>query len=160
MNWDAIGAGGEILGAFAVVFSLAYLARQIRHSTLATHAASRDAMAKSTIDILMGIAADPVMVSLLRRGQLDPESLDDDEVLRFDLMIYSIFESWEATFAQWHRGTLSDEDWEKWEMVISQYVAQPGTQAFWGRSERQFSKAFREYIDSREPGDAYTWGEL
>ena len=30
MNWDAIGAVGEIVGASAVVLSLAYLAVQIR----------------------------------------------------------------------------------------------------------------------------------
>ncbi len=33
MNWDAIGAIGEIVGALAVVVTLAYLALQIRAST-------------------------------------------------------------------------------------------------------------------------------
>ena len=32
MNWDAIGAVGEIIGALAVVFSIAYLAIQIRQN--------------------------------------------------------------------------------------------------------------------------------
>ena len=32
MNWDAAGAIGEIIGAVAVVATLAYLATQIRHS--------------------------------------------------------------------------------------------------------------------------------
>ena len=31
MNWEAIGAIGEIVGAAAVVFSLGYLAVQIRN---------------------------------------------------------------------------------------------------------------------------------
>ncbi len=33
MNWEAIGAVGEILGAFAVVVSLLYLATQIRQNS-------------------------------------------------------------------------------------------------------------------------------
>jgi len=33
MNWDAIGAVGEIIGAAAVVVTLAYLALQVRAST-------------------------------------------------------------------------------------------------------------------------------
>ena len=33
MNWEAIGAVGEILGALAVFASLIYLARQIRQNT-------------------------------------------------------------------------------------------------------------------------------
>ena len=32
MNWDAIGAVGEIVGAIAVVLTLIYLAVQVRHS--------------------------------------------------------------------------------------------------------------------------------
>ena len=32
MNWDAIGAVGEIVGALAVLITLAYLAVQVRHS--------------------------------------------------------------------------------------------------------------------------------
>lgn len=32
MNWEAIGAVGEILGAIAVLLSLAYLAVQIRQN--------------------------------------------------------------------------------------------------------------------------------
>ena len=33
MNWEAIGAIGEIVGAAAVVFSLTYLALQLRANT-------------------------------------------------------------------------------------------------------------------------------
>jgi hypothetical protein len=33
VNWDAIGAVGEILGAFAVFVSLVYLAVQVRHNS-------------------------------------------------------------------------------------------------------------------------------
>ena len=33
MNWDAIGAGAELLGALATVATLAYLALQIRLNT-------------------------------------------------------------------------------------------------------------------------------
>ncbi len=35
MNWEAIGAIGEILGALAVVLTLGYLAVQVRHTRLA-----------------------------------------------------------------------------------------------------------------------------
>ena len=33
MNWDALGAIGEIIGAIAVVITLGFLAIQIRYST-------------------------------------------------------------------------------------------------------------------------------
>ena len=50
MNWDAISAVGEILGAAAVVLSLVYLATQIRQGTSATRTATRDAaMARGSV---------------------------------------------------------------------------------------------------------------
>ena len=33
MDWTAIGALGEVLGAVAVVVSVVYLAAQVRHNT-------------------------------------------------------------------------------------------------------------------------------
>ena len=47
MNWEAIGAVGEIIGAFAVVASLVYLAVQIR-------AQSRETRVSAMHDISVG----------------------------------------------------------------------------------------------------------
>ncbi len=40
MNWDAIGAIGEILGALGVLVTLVYLATQIRENTRSLQAVS------------------------------------------------------------------------------------------------------------------------
>ena len=40
LNWEAIGALGEIISAAAVVVTLVYLAGQVRQATRATQAAS------------------------------------------------------------------------------------------------------------------------
>lgn len=74
-DWAAIG---EIVGAIAILITLIYLAIQIRQSTRATQAASRDSMSKSTIDILMRIACDPQLVSFFRRGMTAADGLKHD----------------------------------------------------------------------------------
>jgi hypothetical protein len=43
MNWEAIGAVGEIVGAVAVILTLIYLAAQIRQNTNSVRAAAVDA---------------------------------------------------------------------------------------------------------------------
>ncbi|RLA47946.1 MAG: hypothetical protein DRR06_01045 [Gammaproteobacteria bacterium] len=55
MNWEAIGAIGEILGALAVVLTLGYVAVQIRHTRLEAADASRQARADNVIDINIAI---------------------------------------------------------------------------------------------------------
>ena len=47
MNWEAIGAVGEILGAIAVLVTLIYLATQIKQHTLATRAVTNSAYAEA-----------------------------------------------------------------------------------------------------------------
>jgi hypothetical protein len=56
MNWQAIGAVGEILGALAVVLTLAYLAVQIRESRKATAADIYQTRAMSRADAELRIA--------------------------------------------------------------------------------------------------------
>jgi len=51
MNWEAIGAIGEIVGALAVVASLAYLVIQIRQNTAAVATATYESMMTGFNDI-------------------------------------------------------------------------------------------------------------
>ena len=148
MNWEAIGAVAEILGASAVVASLLYLARQMRHSTTVTQAATRGTFAQLTTNVLLQIASDAELASIFRRGQNDPDSLSDDEKFRFDLLLYTIFDHWEAMYSQTKRGALTEEDWEKYDTaIIGSYLAQPGAQRFWETVSDMYSASFREYID-------------
>ena len=148
MNWEAIGAIAEILGALAVVVSLLYLAVQVRRSADATHAASRYATAQLTTDVLVPIATDAETASIFRRGQMDPDSLSEDEGFRFDVLLYAIFDQWETMFSQVQRGAMSKDDWAKYEnSIIGAYLAQPGSKRFWETASDMYSVSFREYVD-------------
>lgn len=73
MNWDAIGAFGEIAGAIAVVVSLVYLASQIRHSNnLMSMEASRF-VAEQSIPIADLILENPdlMKIQIKDRNELD-----------------------------------------------------------------------------------------
>ena len=52
MNWEAIGAGGEIVGALAVFLTLAYLSIQIRQNTKAVRASAIDSALSHIYHIL------------------------------------------------------------------------------------------------------------
>ena len=51
MNWEAVGAIGEIVGAIAVIATLAYLATQIRYARLAASDSSRQHRAQGIMDM-------------------------------------------------------------------------------------------------------------
>ena len=51
MNWDAIGAVGEVLGATVVFITLVYLAMQVKSAKLTAIDANRLARAKGVTDM-------------------------------------------------------------------------------------------------------------
>ena len=75
MNWEALGAIGEILGAVTVLITLAYLAAQVRQNIYSVSASIYEAAMSSLNEVnsFVGINAEPS--SIVRRGNVDPESL-------------------------------------------------------------------------------------
>lgn len=76
MNWDAVGAIGEVVGAGGVIFTLLYLAIQIRQSNrLAKFQTYRDIMAQADEANRLGVSDSGPMALLLK----DPDSLTKEE---------------------------------------------------------------------------------
>ena len=152
MNWVAIGAVGEIMGAGLVAVSVLYLAVQIRQSARVTQAGSRDAVSTRSTEFLLTVAADAESMSLWHRGMTASGPLDAAELMRFEMLLYAALEGMDASYSQWSRGTLTDADWQKWKKVLRDYKAQPGFSESWSHIGENFTQGFREYLDGLDPG--------
>jgi hypothetical protein len=110
VNWDAVGAVAELLGAVATVATLAYLAVQIRHASAATRAQIRQSIADSQIHYVNSRAIDPFLRRASQKLYLG-EDLDDEE--RFGLRVHftTHLRLFENHFAQHALGTMDPEDW-------------------------------------------------
>jgi hypothetical protein len=109
MNWDAIGAASEMVGAFAVVITLVYLAIQIRHSAAATQAATAQALADSINASNLLIAGDTAVARIYRIGKFgDWESLTDDEKFQWTHLATAVCQSFQAVLTH-HRLKQADE---------------------------------------------------
>ena len=58
MNWEAIGAIGDFVGAFAVIITLAYLAVQVRHAKDVAADTNRLERSKGVRDMMLATALD------------------------------------------------------------------------------------------------------
>jgi hypothetical protein len=83
MNWDAIGAIAELLGAIGVIASLVYLATQIRQGREQVRAATAQQYQSQATSTAQAWAQDPASARLVRRGIEDVDQLDEDESFRF-----------------------------------------------------------------------------
>ena len=83
MNWEAIGAVGDALGAVGVIVTLAYLAAQMRVNTIALRNETlRDSM-QMIIDSYSTVIAHEDVAALYLKGMDDFDALSEVEQIRF-----------------------------------------------------------------------------
>ncbi len=69
MNWDAIGAVGELIGAILVGATLIYLAFQLRQNTKALTSSTFQAVSSNMASNMEFFAGDPTISALLVKAQ-------------------------------------------------------------------------------------------
>ncbi|GEM_PF-1336468 len=79
MNWGAIGAMGEIIGAIAVLATLIYLARQVRQSNSIAIASAEIALREAANGIYKGITDNPEYASLVAKLAADASDFSPGE---------------------------------------------------------------------------------
>jgi len=108
MNWDAIGAVGEILGAIAVIATLVYLARQIRHSVSLARAEQN----QSVMELYTGwndlIVSNPDVAAILGR---EPDTeLSQGELVQIRHLAYRIVDVYMTIEFCYSNDQLSEEE--------------------------------------------------
>jgi hypothetical protein len=113
MNWEAIGALGEVGGAVAVVVTLVYLTRQIRQSTQATRVAAYHHAQQPLWSISAAISTDPGLAELWDKASTAGiDSLAPPGRLRLELALTSLYFGLESLLAHHEKGFIDLELWE------------------------------------------------
>ena len=149
MNWEAIGAVGEIVGAFGVVISLLYLAVQIRGDARAKRAATVHEQSEAFRTFLQIIATDEELGAIYLRGLRDFRSLDDLDRVRFSSHLGFLFRVFEENFFQWEEGHLDAHLWRGFESPITDTLAYPGVQAWRLTRTHWYSLPFGEFVQKK-----------
>ena len=75
MNWEAIGALAELVGAAGVISTLVYLAIQIRNSTVVDRANIRATLTEGSQNILTLVVADPELFLTYKKDKRPPDDI-------------------------------------------------------------------------------------
>ena len=89
MNWEAIGAVGEVGGAIAVVATLLYLAAQVGHARRQLEQQDLSTAFQTVYNTWEPIYLED-NISVLRRGMEGSGELDADEALKFNFLMVRI----------------------------------------------------------------------
>ena len=156
MNWDAIAAVGEIIGAVAVVVSLVYLAAQIRQNTAQVESQARAQQVASTSSIHNTFTAFRSLIAgsadnadLWARGQADLSSLTPAERTRFDFLMVEMLWTFSMPWLFVDQGILGEEYREVVRSSLRPYLG-PGAQAWWRASPHrgEYARGFADAVDA------------
>ena len=150
MNWDAIGAVGELIGAIAVLITLVYLAVQIK--------AMRDMNKKMAIDgtyskfneVRQSIFENPELASLFLNGLENPDDLNGRDLFRFMAICETLFMNGEQFWLMMDR-RLDNERIRNTMKYYAVFRETPGGKAFWKHPQSMnLTQEFRMMIEEQD----------
>jgi hypothetical protein len=113
MNWEAVGAFGEVVGAFTVVVTLVYLVRQIRSSAAASHVTAYHQAQQQLWSAAETVANDPTLSALVANtigGGID--TLSPPDRIRVEFLMGSFLFGIESMMGLNQKGYIDSELWK------------------------------------------------
>ena len=148
MNWDAVGAIAESIGALGVIASLVYLALQVRQNTQQLRL-SRSHETSSTLQDGFAPIYYPGNPAIWHKGRFHPDELDEQEALTFEMFmerqLYNV-----QNIVHQHKHGLIDQDLLESTVSLMQNLlfASPGGTSYWEKYRHLYTEAMRAAMES------------
>ncbi len=149
MNWEAIGAVAEFVGAVAVVITLIYLISQLRQNTKALRSSSYGSIHQQEDNFLADMARDPNLARLEAKAALGLESLDESERLQWSWLGRRIVYMFQNFHYQRQLGGVEDTIAAGWDNAWTIFLtSNKGVKQTYETVMPSMSKSFVEYSES------------
>jgi hypothetical protein len=152
-----LGAIGELMGGIAIIISLIYVGKQIKHSARAAEIAAAQSYAEVDNGVVGVINLSNELADVLHRGAKGLSELEGGDVIRFMAFQDQLFKTYLAGYVQWKGKTLDDRLWNTIKHSLVSLLQQPGQQEWWELRRHWYDSEFQEYVDrnvEQTPGKA------
>jgi hypothetical protein len=155
VNWDAIGAIGEVVGAVGVIATLGYLAVQIRQNNvhLAENAkisrlGALESNAKSANQFRELLLTNPDLSELYARGCESYSALDSAERPRFGMVLRNMFQTSQIAHARYLAFRHDPDGYAGAERYIESLLRRKGIREWLDDVETDWRPEFRALVQS------------
>ena len=155
MNWEALGAIGELIGAFGVIVTLGYLAFQVHQNTtqlrrneLVSIAGAVNASTNALRENRRSIFENSDLTEIWVKGMSDPSALNEIESYRFRLVVQNVADAMWDMYSQTVVTDFSPETWETSGIpFVERIMTTPGGRWFWTNFRQTYMNEFRTEVD-------------
>jgi hypothetical protein len=149
MNWDAVGAIGQLVGALLVGVTLIYLALQLRQNTAALKSSTFVAISTSMGSTMEVLATHSDLAPLLIKAESGLDELSAAERARFGFIMMMAFRRVEMVVVQGHFGFIDPDLIVGFERSALSALGSKGARTWWEGSKSAFSDLFSAWVDER-----------
>ena len=158
MNWEAIGAIGELIGAMAVVVTLLYLVKQVKQNTESTMAVGLQTWQSDSSAHWLAIAGDRELGGYGAAMQYDSRNLSEDSWISVGCWLLNNFRQYQTTFFMHKRGVVDDDLFAVEMRMAARNLQIPGIRQWWDAGGRnQMAPVFTEALEAFDPGKGANW---
>ena len=111
MDWDSVGAIGEIIGAVAVVVSLFYVGSQVKQNATSVRGQTHESITRTMVDVNLLLASDPDLSVAISRANAGKE-LSNEQYQRTLNVLGASLRIAATAHHQHSLGLLDDEELE------------------------------------------------
>ena len=152
MNWDAIGAIGEIVGALAVVSSVAYLAVQIRRQTDQSRLAATRDLAHEYAQSMDKVIDDSEFAAIYLQAVREYNELPNEERIRAALYFQRLVRVREQAHLHVTKGHMDPSFFNSMDTTMGEWFRFPGAQQWWRLNHEYFDVDFRSLVEDQIVG--------
>jgi hypothetical protein len=149
MNWEAVEAISQIVGAVLVGITLIYLAVQLRQNTSALKSSAFLAISTLMGSTMEAWATHSDLAPLLIKAQAGLDELSPDERARFGFLMMMAFRRVETVVVQRHLAFINRELTEGFERSALSALHGKGSASMVGRVEGRIQRAFLSMVDEK-----------
>jgi len=146
MNWEAIGAIGEIAGALAVVVTLIYVSLQLRENTKSLKVQSLNETFSERSKMMSELQSHAIG-GIYRKIGMD-EKLTDEEELKASWFYTRVCIINEKLHYLHSIGAADDYNYQSFGRQLPDMVRNKFFEDWWSKARSQFSKEFQTHIEA------------
>jgi hypothetical protein len=144
-KWAAIS---EIVAAAAVVVSLLLVAYSIKRNTDEMETSNSNFLYQLDEQVTGDLSREPQLASLFIKVQND-QALSATEKFQFINLQQRYMTIWEIAWTQRNSGSLSEVDWQDWDMYLADYITGSLPEAWWVEIRLNYKPGFAEHVDNQ-----------
>jgi len=148
VNWEAVGAVGEVAGAAGVIITLLYLAIQISQNTKAIRLNTFRSTNEAFRSLAALIGGSNEVAEVYLTGCLEPEKLKRTERVQFYGLLHNQVRGYEEAFYQHTEGALDLRVWAGMHGQMLNTCTLSGFKVYWQDRRDWYSSSFQNHVEN------------